>query len=129
LIVMPGVTTRKARENFWLPGWRAALTVCQGDQHRHDRRLAGPGRELQRDAQQLWVRLLVGAPDVRPDFGARCCRSEATSASQIAVSIASIWQKNGLRLSNDDAASAGGAGRSRCHLPLVGVGRLRQAAT
>jgi hypothetical protein len=27
-------------------------------------------------------------------------RSEATSASQIAVSIASIWQKKGRRLSN-----------------------------
>jgi len=42
-----------------------------GDQHRHNRRLAGAGRELERHAQQLRVRLLVCAPDVRPDLGAR----------------------------------------------------------
>jgi hypothetical protein len=41
-----------------------------GDQHRHDRGLAGAGCELQRDAQQLGVRLVVSAAQMRPDLGA-----------------------------------------------------------
>ena len=41
-----------------------------GDQHRHNGGLPGAARELQRDAQQLGVRLPIGATDVRPDPGA-----------------------------------------------------------
>jgi hypothetical protein len=70
LIVMPGVTTKKAREKRFAAGMSHRVDGLPGDQHRHDRRLAGAGGELQRDAQQLRVRLLVGATDVRPDLGA-----------------------------------------------------------
>ncbi len=67
-----------------------------GDQHRHDGGLAGAGGELQREPQQVRVGLARwrrrGARGTRlpasPIFG-------ATSVSQIAVSTASTWQKNG----------------------------------
>jgi hypothetical protein len=39
-----------------------------GNQHRHDRRLAGAGRQFQRETQQFRVGLLVRPLDVLPEF-------------------------------------------------------------
>src|SRR5438270_13857868 len=63
---------------------------------RHDRRLAGAGCQFQRDPQQLRVRSLLALRRWVQILPPAAARSEATSASQIAVSTASIWQKNGL---------------------------------
>ncbi len=66
-----------------------------GDEHGHDRRLARPRGQLERQAQQLRVGVGVCVrPGARgtPSPAARC---GATSVSQIAVSTASIWQKKG----------------------------------
>ncbi len=70
-----------------------------GDEHGHDGRLAASGRHLQRDAQQVGVGGGVGGADVGPDWrgGARV---RATSVSQMQVSTASTWQKNGRTAAN-----------------------------
>ena len=78
-MVRPGVTTRKPRVKCLLEGWRTALTVCQDDQHGHDGCLTGPGGQLQREAHQFGIGVLVGsgqvveqsfaALEVRCDFG------------------------------------------------------------
>ena len=66
-----------------------------GDEHRHDGGLAGAGRQLQREAHQLRVRLVVGGRQVLEQVACRAAECGATSVSQIAVSTASTWQKNG----------------------------------
>ena len=71
-----------------------------GDQHRHDRGLAGAGGELQCDAQQVRVGFLVGGAQVFQEFRAAGTELGATSVSQMAVSTASIWQKKGRMLPN-----------------------------
>jgi hypothetical protein len=65
-----------------------------GDEHRHHRRLAGPRGQLQREPVEARVRLGVDRLQVleQPLARARC---GATSVNQMAVSTASIWQKNG----------------------------------
>ncbi len=99
---MPGATIRKPRENRLGCGGRDGIDRLPRDQHRHDGGLAGPGRELQGDAQKIGVRFLLFAPaNVRIQYfgtGGGVC-SDATSASQIAVSTASMMVQrlvNGL---------------------------------
>ncbi len=66
-----------------------------GDEHGHDRGLAGAGGQLEGEPHQLrdWRR----CSRWRGGRGSACprARSGATSVSQIAVSTASTWQKNG----------------------------------
>ena len=66
-----------------------------GDEHGHDGGLAGAGGQLERDAEQLRVGIAVGAGQVLEKLLADAASLGATSVSQIAVSTASIWQKNG----------------------------------
>ena len=102
-----------------------------GDQHRHDRGLAGAGRQLQRDAHQLGVRLLVGAADMRPDPGA-CRRTIGGDLGQPdrGLDRLDLAEERANVLEIDDAASAGAAGRSPAS-PATGsgFGRLRQFST
>ena len=66
-----------------------------GDQHRHDGRLARAGGELQREPHQLRVGVVVRVRQVLEEPLAAAVDCGATSVSQIAVSTASTWQKNG----------------------------------
>ena len=99
-MVRPGVTTRKPRVNRPLPGWRTALTVCQAISIAITVVLPAPVASL-------------SASRARPGLAcsfASCSRSmnprpsrpapAATSVSQITVSTASTWQKNGRRSLN-----------------------------
>ena len=97
---MPGVTTRKPRENCWLPGWRTALTVCQAISIAMTVVLPAPVasfsamRSSSGFASSLAPRMCVQI------LAPAAARFGATSVSQIAVSTASIWQKNGRTSSN-----------------------------
>ena len=94
-MVMPGVTTRKLRVKRVLWGRRTAFTVCQAmsiaitavlpapvASFRATRERPGFAASL---ASSIWFR------NPRP----RLPRPGATSVSQMAVSTASTWQKNG----------------------------------
>jgi hypothetical protein len=93
-MVRPGVTMRKPRVKCLLPGPADGVDRLPGDEHRHDGRLAGAGGELQREPHQFRIGVIVAAAGVEQSF-ARLARCGATSVSQIAVSTASTWQKNG----------------------------------
>jgi hypothetical protein len=86
-----------------------------GDQHGHDGGLASTRGQLEGHAEQVRVghrgwrrpdapKLLAGAPSLG-----------ATSVSQMAVSTASIWQKNGA-----DAAEIGGGASAAAGAPFRG---------
>ena len=78
---MPGRDDQEAARELLAVRVAHRVDRLPGDQHRHDGRLAGAGRELQREAEQLGVRLLVGAVDVRPELGAAAARSSARPRS------------------------------------------------
>ena len=125
-MVMPGVMTRKPREKVFEPALRAALTACQ--------------------AISIAITVVLPAPVAsfsairnRSGFApALACRSHsrkrrprapafgATSCSQIAVSTASTWQKNGRTglgsVVAERAPVAQERGGDRRDLPLLGVG-------
>ena len=65
------------------------------DQHRHDGGLAGAGGELQGEAHKFGIGVLVGGGQMIEDALAALADWGATSVSQMAVSTASTWQKNG----------------------------------
>ncbi len=92
---MPGVTIRKPRVNFLLVGRRTALIVCQAISIAITVVLPVPvaifsARRISSGFASLlaFPRCLRKPFSLLPDFG-------ATSVSQMAVSIASTWQKNG----------------------------------
>ena len=90
-----GRDDQKAAREVLAAGPAHGVDRLPGDQHGHDGRLARAGGELQRETHQLRIGVLVGR---RPDARGRACRAcdcGATSVSQIAVSTASTWQKNG----------------------------------
>jgi hypothetical protein len=93
-----------------------------GDQHRHDGGLAGAGRELQRNAQQLRIRLLVGAADVRPDPGARrrTVRGDLGEPDR-GLDRLDLAEKRLEVIELMMAPMLKEAGGFRGHLPLVGV--------
>ena len=78
------------------PGPANGVDRLPGDEHRHDGGLARAGGQFQREAHQLRVGVADWHwRDVR-EIASRsfpCCG--ATSVSQMAVSTASTWQKNG----------------------------------
>ena len=76
---------------------RAAHRVDRlpGDEHRHHGRLAGAGGELQREARSSGLASALAVVEVLEEPLAVADRCGATSVSQIAVSTASTWQKNG----------------------------------
>ena len=65
------------------------------DEHRHDGGLAGAGGELQREPHQFRIGVLVRAGEMVEQALAAASDCGATSVSQMAVSTASTWQKNG----------------------------------
>jgi hypothetical protein len=93
-MVRPGATTRKPRVNFFAVGAPHGVDRLPRDQHGHDGGLARAGGQLQGQAHQLWVGVVVGVGQVlKKTFSVLVLG--ATSVSQIAVSAASTWQKNG----------------------------------
>ena len=81
--------------NLLAAGAADGVDRLPGDQHGHDGGLAGAGGELQREAHQFGVGVLVGGGQMFEDAACRSCDCGATSVSQMAVSTASTWQKNG----------------------------------
>ena len=90
------------------------------DEHRHDRGLARAGGELQREAHQFGIGVFVRCGKMLEHAfpGGGC---GATSVSQMAVSTASTWQKNGRTLAKlvmpPVLEQTGGFG---CDLPCLG---------
>ena len=66
-MVMPGVTMRNLLVKERDCGAARRVGRLPDDQHRHHRRLAGAGRQFQRDPRQLGVRLLVRPLQVQAD--------------------------------------------------------------
>ena len=87
---MPGVMTRKARENFWLPEWRPAFTVCQAISIAITVVLPAPVASLSAMRNSSGFASLFAPRMCVQILAPAAARSEATSASQIAVSTASI---------------------------------------
>ncbi len=92
--MMPGVTIRKPRVNRLLWGLRTALTVCQAMSIAMTVVFPVPVASLRA------IRQISGFADSFPASMYRRYRCPflvcgATSVSQIAVSTASTWQKNG----------------------------------
>ncbi len=96
---MPGATIRKARLNWLLAGERTAFSVCQAISIAITVVLPAPVASFSA------IRISSG---LAPWFAAWMCFQRcaccfclgATSVSQIAVSAASTWQKNGRTDSN-----------------------------
>ncbi len=93
-MVRPGVTTRNPRVNFLLLGRRTALIVCHAISMAMTVVLPAPVASFNASLVNPGLASLLAF--------ARCSRKpfpalvlEATSVSQIAVSAASTWQKNG----------------------------------
>ena len=95
-MVIPGVTMRKVRVKRELVGWRTAFTVCQAISMAITIVLPAPVANLSATRS---------SPGFASSFArAKCSRTSfarrdagATSVSQIIVSAASTWQKNGRR--------------------------------
>jgi|GEM_PF-4113642 len=95
-MVRPGVTTRNPRVKLLLVGRRTALMVCQAISMAITVVLPAPvasfkATRISSGLASLLALTRCSRKDLAdlPDFG-------ATSDSQIIVSTASIWQKNGL---------------------------------
>lgn len=94
-MVRSGATIRKPRVNFLLCGRRTALTVCQAISMAMTMVLPAPVASFSARRMSSGLASLLAL--------ARCSRTflpvfpacGATSVSQMAVSTASIWQKNG----------------------------------
>jgi len=71
-----------------------------GDEPSHHLGLAAAGRELERQAHQIRVGVAVGRCQV-VEQPLAVLRLRRDSFSQIAVSTASTWQKNGRTLLNE----------------------------
>ena len=67
-MVMPGVTIRKPRVKLLAAGVAHGVDRLPGDEHGHDRGLAGAGGQLEGEAQEFRVGLLVGAFEVLPEL-------------------------------------------------------------
>jgi hypothetical protein len=100
LMVMPGVHDEKAAGEMFAAGAADGVDGLPGDEHGHDGGFARAGGQLQRDAQQFGIGVLVGVRQVIEQFACRSPLVGATSVSQMAVSMASTWQKNGFMLAN-----------------------------
>jgi hypothetical protein len=83
-----------------VPGWRTALTVCQAISIAMTVVLPAPVASFSATRSSSGFASLLAPRICVQILAPAAARSEATSASQIAVSTASIWQKKGLRLSN-----------------------------
>jgi hypothetical protein len=94
-MVMPGATIRKPRVNCLLPGWRTAFTVCQAISMAMTVVLPAPVASL--SASRTSSGLACSLPPLMwaQNLATRGPILGATSVSQMAVSTASIWQKNG----------------------------------
>jgi hypothetical protein len=66
-----------------------------GDEHRHHGGLASAGGQFESQTHQLRIGVVVGVDQVLQEGLARLAGLRATSVSQIPVSTASTWQKNG----------------------------------
>ena len=101
-MVRPGVTTRNPRVKFRLVGSPHGVHRLPGDEHRHDRRLAGAGRQLQRQPREIGIRLLVRriepledlahvAPTaVRRDLGQPDCRLDRLDLAEERTDVAEL---------------------------------------
>ena len=67
-MVTPGVTTRKPRVDFRLPGRRTALIVCQAMSIATHGGLPGAGGELQRQPREARIGLLAGLVEMIEDL-------------------------------------------------------------
>src|ERR1700704_967751 len=91
---MPGVTIRNAREKRSEPGVRTALSVCQAMIIAMTVVLPAPVAIFKAMRNNSGLASALAASIERHRL-AYCRLLRATSVSQINVSIASIWQKNG----------------------------------
>jgi hypothetical protein len=90
----------RPREGFRV-GAAGGVDRLPGDEHCHHGCLAGSSGEFQREAEQIGIGALVGLASANRGSAGRGPALGATSASQIAVSTASTWQKNGRSLVPD----------------------------
>jgi hypothetical protein len=98
-MVMPGVTTRKPREAHFFFS-RTALSVCQAISIAITVVLPAPVASLSAMRMSSGLEATLAASRWAQN---RCPWEDllgATSVSQMIVSTASIWQKNGLWLAN-----------------------------
>ena len=130
-MVMPGATTRKPREKLLLLGWRTAFTVCHAMSMAMTVVLPAPVASLSARRISSGFAWAFAPSRCAANFAARAPSLGATSASQIAVSTASTWQKKGRTLlksrsrrqcCNNRAVSGD---TSHCS----GLGRARHAST
>ena len=127
-MVRPGVTTRKPRVNCLLLRPAHGVDGLPGDEHGHDGGLAGAGGQLQRQAQQLRVGVVVGVGEVLEE---RACPAlpmcGATSVSQMASRPPRPGRRTGGCRERVVPPVLEQARRLRRDLPVVGVrqGRAR----
>ena len=142
-MVMPGATTRKAFEKRLELGDRTAFSVCQAISMAITVVLPAPVASLKATRARSGLAFEAGAPSGwsakllataiqsrnRLPRGPAC---GATSASQIAASTASSWQKKGRTRWPSSACSDRQCCSSRCVVGLTihcdGLGSARQAA-
>ena len=96
--MIPGATIRKPRENFLAFGWRTALTVCHAISIAITVVLPAPVASF--SAMRISSGLAAALAASRCVQNRRPCDEDfgATSVSQMTVSTASTWQKNGFWL-------------------------------
>jgi len=85
---------------LWLPGRRTALTVCQAISIAMTVVFPTPVASFNAMRNSSGFASLFAPRMCVQIFAPAAARSEATSASQMAVSTASVWQKKGLRSLN-----------------------------
>ncbi len=121
-----GRDDEKAAGEVLAAGAADGVDRLPGDQHRHDGGLAGAGGQLQGETQQFGVGVVVGGGQVFEESLA-VLRLGATSVSQMAVSTASTWQKNGrtpVKLWWRQCWSRRAVSGVTCH--SLGLGHARQ---
>ena len=96
-MVMPGVTIRKPRVNRGLDGRRMAFTVCQAMSMAMTVVLPAPVASFSAIRESPGFASSLARSMSSRTFLPRSPSRGATSVSQMTVSAASTWQKNGRR--------------------------------
>ena len=94
-MVTPGVTTRNPRVNLRLPGRRTALMVCHAISIAITVVLPAPVASFRASRARPGLACSLAASIWSRNRRPSLPRVGATSVSQMAVSTASTWQKNG----------------------------------
>ena len=100
MIVRPGVTTRKPRVNLRLLGCRTALMVCHAMIMAITVVLPAPVASFNAMRSRSGLASLLTSANLSRILRSAGLSLGATSDSQITVSTASTWQKNGRKLLN-----------------------------